>query len=88
MGGPGTWLRCAHPGAGERGATGGLPTLDVQLCGDALGARFDVMAEARALVPQLLADAAIIAPLPDWRDGEDGEEGEEDDDDDEEEEEG
>jgi hypothetical protein len=57
----------------------------MQLCGDALGARFDVMAEARALVPQLLADAAIIAPLPDWRDGE---EDEEDDDDDEEEEEG
>ena len=50
----------------------------MQLCGDALGVRFDVMAEAHALVPQLLADSAIIAPLPDWRDGED-----DDDDDDE-----
>ena len=56
----------------------------MELCGDALGARFDVMAEARALVPQLLADVALIAPLPDWRDGEEGEEDDDDDDDEEE----
>lgn len=54
----------------------------MQLCGDALGARFDVMAEARALVPQLLADSAIIAPLPDWRDGEEDDDDDDDEDDD------